>query len=140
MNQKKKKSLLCLSLAAGLIFQFTGIYLGPADFRIISGICIGIGAVTFSLSINKLYRLSYEKEFPEMVRKEQIEMADERNVQIRSLAKAKTSDISRWLLIVLAWVNFLFRGSLWITLALTGIFVLFYILDGYYIGKYQTKM
>lgn len=140
MNQKKKKILLGFCLIAGLLLQFAGISLGPGQFRIISGVCIGAGAMLFSVSVNKLYRFSYEKEFPGEARKEQIELSDERNVQIRSLAKAKTSDISRWAVIALAWVNFLVRGSLWITLILIGIFTLIYILEWYYTDKYRREM
>lgn len=140
MNQKKKKILLSFCIIAGLLFQFTGIYIGPIRSHTISSICILIGVLFFTLSINKLYRLSYEKEFPEMVRQEQIEMNDERNIQIRTLAKSKTSNISRWIVAGLAWVNFMLRGSLWMTFALLGVFVLVYILEWYYTDKYQREM
>lgn len=140
MNHKKKKILLGFCLIAGLLLQFTGICLGPGQLRIISGICIGAGAMLFSVSVNKLYRVSYEKEFPGEVRKEQIELSDERNVQIRNLAKAKTSDISRWVVIGLAWANFLVRGSLWTTFILIGIFALIYILEWHYAEKYRREM
>lgn len=53
MNQKKKKILLGFCLIAGLLLQFTGISLGPGQLRIISGICIGAGAMLFSMSVNK---------------------------------------------------------------------------------------
>lgn len=140
MNQKKRKILLKLSLIAGLLLEFAGIYPGAGHSRMINGICIGIGAMLFSLSLNKLYRISYEKEFPEIVHQEQIERTDERNVQIRNCAKSKTSNISRWAVIGLAWVNFLVNGSLWITFSLIGIFVIIYILEWYYTVKFQREM
>lgn len=83
MKQKKKKGLSILVLAAGLLLQFTGICIGPVHFRMISGICIGIGAVFFSLSVHQLYRLSCEKSFPDLVHLEQIEKRDERNIHNR---------------------------------------------------------
>ena len=92
---KKKKALLIAGVAAGLVLQFIGITSGVTRFRTVSGLCIGIGAMLFSLSVNRLYRLSYEKEFPQAIRQEQIELADERNIQIRSRAKSRSDDISR---------------------------------------------
>lgn len=140
MNEKKKKTLLILGVTAGLILQFAGITAGPDNLRIISGSCIGAGALLFSLCFSKLQRLSREKEFPWAVRQEEIEFHDERNTQIRNRAKARTSDISRWVVAALAWINFLVQGYLWMTLALTGAFVLTYILDFCYIEKYQNQM
>ena len=140
MNEKKKKTLLILGVTAGLILQFAGITAGPDNQRIISGSCIGAGALLFSLCLGKLQRLSREKEFPWAVRQEEIEFHDERNTQIRNRAKARTSDISRWVVAALAWINFLVQGYLWMTLALMGVFVLAYILDFCYIEKYQNEM
>ncbi len=140
MNQKKKKTLLILGIIAGLLFQFIGISLGLGKLRIVSGICLTLYALLFSLCLNKLSRMSREAEFPEAVRQEEIELHDERNTQIRNRAKARTSDITRWVVIALAWVNFLVRGALWMTLALIGVFVLMYILDFCYMEKYQGEM
>ena len=84
--------------------------------------------------------MSLEKEFHEAVRQEEIEFHDERNALIRSQAKARTSDISRWLVAAIAWINYLIRGSLWMTLALFGVFVLMYILDFCYTEKYRNEM
>lgn len=140
MNQKKKKTLLILGIIAGLTFQFIGISFGLGKLRIVSGICLTLYALLFSLCLNKLSRMSREAEFPEAVRQEEIELHDERNTQIRNRAKARTSDITRWVVIALAWVNFLVRGALWMTLALIGVFVLMYILDFCYTEKYQQEM
>ena len=140
MNQKKKKTLLILGIIASLILQFIGIFLGSEDRRIVSGICLTIYVLLYTLCINKLSRMSREAEFPEAVRQEEIELHDERNTQIRNRAKARTSDITRWVVIALAWVNFLVRGALWMTLALIGVFVLMYILDFCYMEKYQGEM
>lgn len=139
MKPKKEKALLIAGVAVGLVFQFIGISLGTHP-RMPSGICLGIGSVLFAQSLNRLHRLSYEKEFPQMVRQEQIELADERNVQIRSLAKSKSGDLSRWAVVGLAWLSFLLYGPLWITLTLLGIFVLAYAVEWYYTDKYQKEM
>lgn len=140
MNQKKKKTLLILGIIAGLIFQFIGIFLGSEDRRIVSGICLTIYVLLYTLCINKLSRMSRKAEFPEAVRQEEIEFHDERNTQIRNRAKARTSDITRWVIIALVWVNYMVRGAWWMTLALAGVFLLMYILDFCYTEKYQNEM
>ena len=140
MNQKKKKTLLILGIIASLILQFIGIFLGSEDRRIVSGICLTIYVLLYTLCINKLSRMSREAEFPEAVRQEEIELHDERNTQIRNRAKARTSDITRWVIIALVWVNYMVRGAWWMTLALSGVFLLMYILDFCYTEKYQNEM
>ena len=140
MNQKKKKTLLILGLIASLILQFIGIFLGSEDRRIVSGICLTIYVLLYTLCINKLSRMSRKAEFPEAVRQEEIEFHDERNTQIRNRAKARTSDITRWVIIALVWVNYMVRGAWWMTLALSGVFLLMYILDFCYTEKYQNEM
>ena len=140
MNQKKKKTLLILGIIASLILQFIGIFLGSEDRRILSGICLTIYVLLYTLCINKLSRMSRKAEFPEAVRQEEIEFHDERNTQIRNRAKARTSDITRWVIIALVWVNYMVRGAWWMTLALSGVFLLMYILDFCYTEKYQNEM
>ena len=140
MNQKKKKTLLILGIIASLILQCIGIFLGSEDRRIVSGICLTIYVLLYTLCINKLSRMSRKAEFPEAVRQEEIEFHDERNTQIRNRAKARTSDITRWVIIALVWVNYMVRGAWWMTLALSGVFLLMYILDFCYTEKYQNEM
>ena len=140
MNQKQKKTLLILGIIASLILQFIGIFLGSEDRRIVSGICLTIYVLLYTLCINKLSRMSRKAEFPEAVRQEEIEFHDERNTQIRNRAKARTSDITRWVIIALVWVNYMVRGAWWMTLALSGVFLLMYILDFCYTEKYQNEM
>lgn len=140
MKEKKKKILLGLGVVASLVFQFIGIYAGAEHLRMMSGICIGMGAMCFSLSINGLYRLSYEKEFPELVHQEKVEYQDERNTLIRERAKAKANDVIRWMVIGVAWVNFCLGGALWMSLVLTGVFVLGYLLEWGYVNKFQGEM
>ena len=140
MKQKKKKTLLILGIIASLILQFIGIFLGSEDRRIVSGICLTLYVLLYTLCINKLSRMSRKAEFPEAVRQEEIEFHDERNTQIRNRAKARTSDITRWVIIALVWVNYMVRGAWWMTLALSGVFLLMYILDFCYTEKYQNEM
>ncbi len=139
MNEKQIKLLCILGIIAGVIFQFIGITLGPGELRMVSGVCIAFAALA-PLCINKLYCMSREKEFPEVVRQEEIELRDERNTQIRNRAKAKTSDFIRWIIIGLSYLNFLLKGPLWMTLALLGVFILIYLMDWRYMDKYQREM
>lgn len=139
MNRKTKKWLLIVGLLISMIMQFIGVTAG-FEHRFISGTCLGIAAVMLSLCINKLYRLSYEKEFPDLVHQEEIELRDERNTLIRLLAKSKSSDIVRWFILILAWLNFILKGILWLTFALIGVYLLIYILEWYFTDKYQREM
>lgn len=139
MSQKRKKHLLIFALIFSLVIEFAGICTGP-EKPIISRTCIIAFAVIFPLCLHKLYRLSYEKEFPELVTQEKIELGDERNTQIRLLAKARTSDIIRLLLLALGAVSYITGGTLWLTLAVIGVSLLAYILEWHFTSKYQTKM
>lgn len=139
MSRKRKKNLLIFTLILSLMIEFIGISAGPEQ-PFVSRTCIIIFAVIFPLCINRLYRLSYEKEFPELIRQEKIEFQDERNTQIRLLAKAKTSDIIRWLLLVLGGLAYAAGSALWLTLSVIGIFLLSYILEWYFSNKYKNKM
>ena len=138
MKQKKWPCILGILLA--LVLEFIGTSSGPGSFRRVGGVCIGLGAALFSLCINRLYRLSYEKEFPELVHQEKSEYQDERNSLIRNRAKAKSADIIQWVIFAIACMVFFADGPLWITLSLIGAYALRYCLEWYYLGRYQKEM
>ncbi len=137
---RQKKWPYILGIIAAWILQFIGISFGPQGFRSLGGICIGLGAFLAPISINRLYRLSYEKEFPDLVHQEEIEKRDERNVLIRNRAMAKSASIIRWIILGIACIVFFAEGPLWITLSLIGAYALDYCLEWYYLSKYQKEM
>ena len=137
---KQKKWPCILGIVLSMILQFIGSYSGAVNFRRIGGVCIGLGAALFALCVNRLYRLSYEKEFPDLVHQEEIEYQDERNTQLRNMAKAKSADIIQWVIFAIACIVFFADGPLWITLSLIGAYALRYCLEWYYLSKYQKEM
>ena len=90
-----------------------------------SGILLGTGAGAIGASIAKLYSINLEKKNPDMIKENEIELQDERNVLIRQRAKAKSADITQWLIMVIAYLEIFVNAPLWIILLTVGIFVLY---------------
>jgi hypothetical protein len=105
-----------------------------------SGILLGTGAGVIGASIAKLYSINLEKKNPDMIKENEIELQDERNVLIRQRAKAKSADITQWLIMIIAYLEIFVNAPLWITLLTVGIFVLYNIIQIYYINKFNNEM
>ena len=105
-----------------------------------SGILLGTGAGVLGANIAKLYFINLEKKNPDIVKENEIELKDERNILIRQRAKAKSADIIQWLIMVIAYLTILVNAPLWITLLTVGIFVLYNIIQIYYINKFNNEM
>ncbi|MBQ1793316.1 MAG: hypothetical protein II006_01530 [Peptostreptococcaceae bacterium] len=105
-----------------------------------SGILLGTGAGVIGASIAKLYSINLEKKNPDMIKENEIELQDERNVLIRQRAKAKSADITQWLIMIIAYLEIFVNAPLWIILLTVGIFVLYNIIQIYYINKFNNEM
>ena len=105
-----------------------------------SGILLGTGAGVIGASIAKLYSINLEKKNPDMIKENEIELQDERNVLIRQRAKAKSADITQWLIMVIAYLEIFVNAPLWIILLTVGIFVLYNIIQIYYVNKFNKEM
>ena len=105
-----------------------------------SGILLGTGAGVIGASIAKLYIINLEKKNPDMIKENEIELQDERNVLIRQRAKAKSADIIQWLIMIIAYLEIFVNAPLWIILLTVGIFVLYNIIQIYYINKFNKEM
>ncbi len=105
-----------------------------------SGILLGTGAGVIGASISKLYFINLEKKNPEIIKENEIELQDERNVLIRQRAKAKSADITQWLIMLVAYLEIFVNAPLWIILVTVGIFVLYNIIQIYYINKFNKEM
>ena len=105
-----------------------------------SGILLGTGAGVSGASIAKLYSINLEKKNPDMIKENEIELQDERNVLIRQRAKAKSADITQWLIMIIAYLEIFVNAPLWIILLTVGIFVLYNIIQIYYINKFNNEM
>ena len=105
-----------------------------------SGILLGTGAGVLGANIAKLYFINLEKKNPDIVKENEIELKDERNVLILQKAKAKSADITQWLIMLVAYLEILVNAPLWITLVTIGIFVLYNIIQIYYVNKFNKEM
>ena len=105
-----------------------------------SRILLGTGAGAIGASIAKLYSINLEKKNPDMIKENEIELQDERNVLIRQRAKAKSADITQWLIMVIAYLEIFVNAPLWIILLTVGIFVLYNIIQIYYVNKFNKEM
>ena len=112
----------------------------PEYPKSVGGVCIGIGAGLFGMSVSNLFMKHLEKTDPEIAKQNEIEYADERNTMIRNMAKAKAGDMIQWFIMGIAYITILTGTPLWVTLAVVGVFLLRYILELYFTGMYQKKM
>lgn len=105
-----------------------------------SGILLGTGAGVIGASIAKLYSINLEKKNPDIAKENEIELQDERNILILQRAKAKSADITQWLIMIIAYLEIFVNAPLWIILLTVGIFVLYNIIQIYYINKFNNEM
>jgi len=105
-----------------------------------SGILLGTGAGVLGANIAKLYFINLEKKNPDIVKENEIELKDERNILIRQRAKAKSADIIQWLIMLIAYLEIFVNAPLWIILITIGMFVLYNIIQIYYINKFNKEM
>jgi hypothetical protein len=134
----QKKSMFYIS---GIIISVIMIILSQfVELNSHSGILLGTGAGVFGANIAKLYFISLEKKNPDIIKENEIELKDERNVLILQKAKAKSADITQWLIMLVAYLEILVNAPLWITLVTIGIFVLYNIIQIYYVNKFNKEM
>lgn len=135
MPKKTMFYITCLSIS--IIMMIGSLFV---ELNSISGLLLGTGAGVFGANIAKLYFINFEKKNPDIVKENEIEFKDERNVLIRQRAKAKSADIMQWLTMLIAYLTILVNAPLWITLVLVGIFVLYNIIQIYYMNKLNKEM
>ena len=134
----QKKSMFYIS---GIIISVIMIILSQfVELNSHSGILLGTGAGVLGANIAKLYFISLEKKNPDIIKENEIELKDERNVLILQKAKAKSADITQWLIMLVAYLEILVNAPLWITLVTIGIFVLYNIIQIYYVNKFNKEM
>lgn len=105
-----------------------------------SGILLGTGAGVIGASIAKLYFINLEKKNPDIAKENEIELQDERNILILQRAKAKSADIIQWLIMLIAYLEIFVNAPLWIILLTISVFVLYNIIQAYYINKFNKEM
>lgn len=136
-----KKILNIIMLVIGIaLFAFGGVFLKGEAVKSFGGVCIGVGAGMFGMSISNLWMLNFNKKHPDELKQSEIEFADERNSMIRNKAKAKTADIIQWFIMGIAYMSIMINAPLWVTLIIVGIFLLKNILELYLMSKYQKEL
>jgi len=138
---KKKKIWFILVMALGIGIALAGeFFIKGEELKTVSGLCIGIGACLFGLSIANLFQLRFEQKNPAIAKIKEIEEKDERNIAIRNCAKAKAADITQYLIILLTFIAILLQAPLWIVFVAIGVYLSYNILSLYYISKFSKEM
>ena len=134
---QKKSTFYITALSISIIMIIGSLFV---DLNSLSGLLLGTGAGVFGANIAKLYFISLEKKNPDIIKENEIELKDERNVLILQKAKAKSADITQWLIMVIAYLEIFVNAPLWIILLTVGIFVLYNIIQIYYVNKFNKEM
>jgi hypothetical protein len=137
---KTKRNYIQIIIGAVILIALAVYLQMPDQNKGMVGVLAGVG-VSFALSgILSTIILRIEAKSPVKSKQAAIERKDERNISIRQRAKAKASDISCWFLMVIAYLNILIDGPLWMTLVIVGAFVIHYLLVLGFLGKYSKEM
>lgn len=102
MNKKKMWINLVLAIVGAVVIYIGAFVLDSDSVKMISGLCLGLGAVLLGFGINGVYRsFIYSKvEDGKIRRRKNIEVNDERNVRIRDKAGAKSNHIMVYVITV----------------------------------------
>ncbi len=136
----KKTSIYIIMLVVGICLLASGIFFQELVQKSVQGVLLGLGAGLIGMNIANLYAKHIDKKNPQMAKRKEIEIKDERNTIIRNQAKAKAADITQWFVIGIAFITVLLNAPLWLTLVIVMVFLLYYILGIYYTSKYQKEM
>lgn len=138
MRSNRKLNIFLLILGIILIILSITV-IKSEDLKSLDGVCIGIGAGLFGMSLSNLWMGNFYKKHPEDMKEAEIEAKDERNIFIRNKAKAVSGDIIHWMIIGLAYLSIVAEVPLWITISIIGVFILKSVLDFYFMCKYQKE-
>ena len=134
---QKKSTFYITALSISIIMIIGSLFV---DLNSLSGLLLGTGAGVFGANIAKLYFINLEKKNPDIAKENEIELQDERNILILQRAKAKSADIIQWLIMLIAYLEIFVNAPLWIILLTISVFVLYNIIQAYYINKFNKEM
>ncbi len=140
-NNKKMIYISLIILGAALVITavLLNIFRGD-ELKSLGGVCIGLGVVLITLPASQLYVQHAEKKHPDIFRKKNIEVNDERNTVIRDKAGAKVNNIFIWLLFAAILVFILLDVELYITLVLAGLIVINGLINAFYFNYYNKRL
>lgn len=104
MKRNKIVLYLLMILVGGISFYFGEFVLRAENVKMISSLCIGLGAAVFCLGIGNLIGavIISKTENEEITRQEKIELNDERNIRIREKVGAKINQVVIYALCIIA--------------------------------------
>ena len=137
---KKKFPFGILQLITGICLIILSFLLKAEIAKPICGVFIGVGGGLSGLGIIRLITYHIESSNPAIKRAKEIENNDERNTMIRNRAKAKAGDITQWLIIAITYVTILISAPLWVSSFAVAVYVLYNLIVGFLINKYQKEM
>jgi drug/metabolite transporter (DMT)-like permease len=139
MKSKKPLYILVITLGAALIIAGVLINVFKGDeLKNVVGLLLGIGAVIVSLTLASLLESRFRKKYPEIQRKKDIEVNDERNTIIREKSWARVNTI--WLLFAVVLVFIALDVELYITLVLSCLMVVNGILYAFIFNYYNKRL
>lgn len=105
-----------------------------------TGILCGLGCSLIAMAGANLIIIVWEKRHPKLMKQNEIESKDERNVMIREKAQSLSGQILQWTVLAAAWLNLVAGGPLWITITALVMFFGKTVLDVVLAGYYQQQM
>lgn len=137
---KYKLLVFTIGIVAAVALIIMGIISKGEELKNLSGVCIGVGSALFALSVANFITYMAERKHPEVMRKKNIEVNDERNTIIRDKAGAKTNNLVMWLIFVVLLVFILLDVELYVTLTMAGVVLINGILNVVYINYFNKKL
>ena len=138
MRTKTKIYLICA--ITGIVLMVISLLLGTALSKIFQTILTGLGSGAFGVGTALFTFSRWEERQPEIMKQNEIEAMDERNLAIRYRAQALSGIVLQWIVIAAAWACILVDGPIWVTLTAVGIFIAKIGLELILTEYYQRKM
>lgn len=139
--KNKKMVIQGLLAVLGVILAGIGLFLLKGEnIKSISGVCIGVGAGIFGMSLSGIITSAIERANPGYAKKMEIEENDERNVAISHAAKAKAYDWMLYILAIVMLVFVLMGVELLPILLLVAAYLLVVGVFIFYLSKYTKEM
>ena len=138
---KRKQKLYIVLLVVGLCLVTAALAL--RDYGLSNsagGMLTGVGSGLIGLSISQLLLFRQEYKNPALARQNEISRNDERNIALRSRAKALAGDILQWTVMAAGWLAIGLDAPLWVPLLTTATFVAKSILELCLLLRYQREM
>jgi drug/metabolite transporter (DMT)-like permease len=139
----KSTNILLYIILLGIgvsLFCVGGFVLTDPELKSISGLCIGIGAGLFGMSIGQIFAAKAIAKNPNYKHKLAIEEKDERNIYINNAAKGKAFDFMGIALGILMLIYALIELSLLALILLVAAYSMVYIVYIVYLSKYSKEM